>query len=197
MSRSSSIDRSTKETQVSIEVDIDGDGEVLVDTGLPFFDHMLSQLGKHSGFNLALKATCDLEVDSHHTMEDVGITLGEAIQIALGDKVGVRRFASICVPLDEALVEASLDLSGRPFLSYNIEFPEDAVALGTPGFEPQLAEEFFRAFVTSAKITLHLNSKAGRNTHHILEASFKSVARALRDCVRVESTGIPSTKGSL
>ena len=197
MSRSSSIDRSTKETQVSIEVDIDGDGEVLVDTGLPFFDHMLSQLGKHSGFNLALKATGDLEVDSHHTVEDVGITLGEAIQIALGDKVGVRRFASICVPLDEALVEASLDLSGRPFLSYNIEFPEDAVALGTPGFEPQLAEEFFRAFVTSSDITLHVNLRYGKNTHHILEATFKGVAVCIKRARQKNGNQIPSTKGVL
>jgi imidazoleglycerol-phosphate dehydratase len=130
-------------------------------------------------------------------VEDVGITLGEVVREALGDKAGIRRFASINVPLDEALVEVALDLSGRPFLTYDVEFPADALPLGNPPFDPQLAEEFWRAFVTSAAMTLHVRLKSGKNTHHIVEASFKGVARALRDAVRQEGSGVPSTKGTL
>ncbi len=158
---------------------------------------MLSQLGRHGGFDLTVSADGDLEVDAHHTVEDVGITLGEVVAAALGDKAGVRRFASVSVPLDEALVEVALDLSGRPFLAYGIEFAPDTAGLGTPPFDPQLAEEFWRAFVTSAGMTLHVRLLTGRNTHHIVEASFKAVARALRDAVRLEGGGIPSTKGTL
>jgi imidazoleglycerol-phosphate dehydratase len=158
---------------------------------------MVSQLGKHGGFDLTVKATGDLEVDAHHTVEDVGITVGEVVREALGDKAGIRRFASINLPLDEALVEVALDLSGRPFLTYDIEFPADAQPLGNPPFDPQLAEEFWRAFVTSAAMTLHVRLKTGKNTHHIVEASFKGVARALRDAVRQEGSGVPSTKGTL
>jgi imidazoleglycerol-phosphate dehydratase len=189
--------RSTKETSIEVAVDIDGTGTTDVSTGLPFFDHMVSQLGKHGGFDLTVKATGDLEVDAHHTVEDVGITLGEVVREALGDKAGIRRFASINLPLDEALVEVALDLSGRPFLAYDIEFPVDAQPLGNPPFDPQLAEEFWRAFVTSAAMTLHVRLKTGKNTHHIVEASFKGVARALRDAVRQEGSGVPSTKGTL
>ena len=189
--------RSTKETSIEVAVDIDGTGTTDVSTGLPFFDHMVSQLGKHSGFDLTVKATGDLEVDAHHTVEDVGITVGEVVREALGDKAGIRRFASINVPLDEALVEVALDLSGRPFLTYDVEFPADALPLGNPPFDPQLAEEFWRAFVTSAGMTLHVRLKTGKNTHHIVEASFKGVARALRDAVRQEGSGVPSTKGTL
>lgn len=197
--RTSSKQRVTKETSISIELAIDGQGQVEVSTGLPFFDHMLSQLGRHGGFDLRLEATGDLAVDAHHTVEDVGICLGEALHQALGDKAGARRFASISVPLDEALVEVALDLSGRPFLVYEVDpgAGGEAFPLGDPPFDPQLAEEFWRAFVTSAAITLHLRMRSGRNTHHILEASFKGVARALRDAVRVEGTGVPSTKGIL
>jgi imidazoleglycerol-phosphate dehydratase len=166
-----------------------------VSTGLPFFDHMIDQLGRHGGFDLELTATGDLQVDAHHTVEDVGIALGECLREALGDKAGVRRFASMSLPLDEALVEVALDLSGRPYLHYEVE--PGAEPLGTPPFDPQLAEEFWRAFATSALITLHLDLKRGKNSHHILEASFKAVARALRDAVRVEGTGVPSTKGTL
>jgi imidazoleglycerol-phosphate dehydratase len=166
-----------------------------VDTGLPFFDHMLSQLGKHGGFDLSLTARGDLQVDAHHTVEDVGIALGECLAEALGDKAGVRRFSSISLPLDEALVEVALDLSGRPYLHYEVE--PGSEPLGTPPFDPQLAEEFWRAFTTSAALTLHLDLRRGKNPHHILEASFKAVARALRDAVRVEGTGVPSTKGRL
>jgi imidazoleglycerol-phosphate dehydratase len=189
--------RSTKETSIEVAVDIDGTGTTDVSTGLPFFDHMVSQLGKHGGFDLTVKATGDLEVDAHHTVEDVGITVGEVVREALGDKAGIRRFASINIPLDEALVEVALDLSGRPFLTYDVEFPADALPLGNPPFDPQLAEEFWRAFVTSAAMTLHVRLKTGKNTHHIVEASFKGVARALRDAVRQEGSGVPSTKGTL
>ena len=190
-------ERATKETTVSVVLAVDGGGRTEVATGLPFFDHMLAQLGRHAGFDLAVAATGDLHVDAHHTVEDVGIVLGEALGEALGDKAGVRRFASIAVPLDEALVEVALDLSGRPFLSYEVPFPEQVAPLGSPPFEPQLAEEFWRAFVTAGALTLHVRLGAGRNTHHVLEASFKAVARALRDAVRVEGGGVPSTKGRL
>jgi imidazoleglycerol-phosphate dehydratase len=182
--------RSTKETDISVRLDLDGSGKVDVSTGLPFFDHMIEQLGRHGGFDLALTAKGDLEVDAHHTVEDTGIVLGAALAQALGDKAGVRRFASYLLPLDEALIQVALDLSGRPFLVYEVETSPERI--GT--FDPQLAEEFFRAFVTSAGITLHLKSLSGRNGHHVLEASFKGVARALRDAVRVEGGGIPSTK---
>jgi imidazoleglycerol-phosphate dehydratase len=195
--RTASVSRATKETSIEVTLDVDGTGTTEVTTGLPFFDHMVSQLGRHGGFDLTVRAVGDLEVDAHHTVEDVGITLGEVLADALGDKSGVRRFASINLPLDEALVEVALDLSGRPFLTYDIDFPPDAIALGTPPFDPQLAEEFWRAFVTAAGITLHLRLRTGKNTHHIVEASFKGVARALRDAVRREGGGIPSTKGSL
>ena len=167
-----------------------------VTTGIPFFDHMLAQLGKHGGMDLTVQARGDLEIDAHHTVEDVGILLGEVFREAVGDKAGVRRFASNRVPLDEALVDVALDLSGRPYLHYEIDFPGEKI-LGTPPFDPQLMEEFWRAFTTSAAITLHITSVRGKNTHHLLEASFKAVARSLRDAVRVEGSGIPSTKGTL
>lgn len=189
--------RRTKETEVEVVLGIDGDGTTEVGTGLPFFDHMLSQLGRHGGLYLNVSARGDLHVDAHHTVEDVGIVLGEAIAEALGDKAGVRRFASAAVPLDEALIEVALDLSGRPFLVYDLSFPTEAQPLGNPPFEPQLAEEFWRALCTAAGITLHVHMRSGRNTHHIVEASFKAVARALRDAVKVESGGVPSTKGTL
>jgi imidazoleglycerol-phosphate dehydratase len=197
--RTSTKSRLTKETSIEVTLDVDGAGVATVDTGLPFFDHMVSQLGKHGGFDLDVKAAGDLAVDTHHTVEDVAIVLGEALKDALGDKAGVRRFASILLPLDEALVEAALDLSGRPFVVYEVEFPGplDLVPLGTPPFDPQLGEHFWQSFATAAGITLHVRLRSGRNTHHILEACFKAVARCLRDAVRVEGTGVPSTKGSL
>ncbi len=187
--------RVTKETAIDVRLDLDGTGQTKVSTGLPFFDHMVEQLGRHGGFDLDLTADGDLHVDAHHTVEDVGIALGECLREALGDKAGVRRFASMSLPLDEALVDVALDLSGRPYLHYGVE--PGAEPLGTPPFDPQLAEEFWRAFATSALLTLHLDLKRGKNSHHILEASFKAVARALRDAVRVEGAGIPSTKGTL
>jgi imidazoleglycerol-phosphate dehydratase len=191
--------RRTKETSINVTMLVDGDGTVSVSTGLPFFDHMVSQLGKHAGFDLSVQAKGDLQVDAHHTVEDVGILLGEVLREALGDKDGVRRFASVDVPLDEALVSVALDLSGRPFLVYQVDpgAGGEAYPIGSPPFDPQLAEEFWRAFVTAAGITLHIRMISGRNSHHILEASFKGVARALRDAVRIEGGGVPSTKGTL
>jgi imidazoleglycerol-phosphate dehydratase len=195
VTRLSSRQRETKETRIDITFDLDGTGAVEVSTGLPFFDHMVAQLGKHSGSDLKVAAVGDLAVDAHHTVEDVGILLGECLRDALGDKAGVRRFASIDLPLDEALISVALDLSGRPYLVYKVDAGVEP--LGSPPFVPQLAEEFWRAFITSAGITLHLRMISGRNPHHILEASFKGVARALRDAVRLDGAGVPSTKGTL
>ena len=193
MARESKQHRDTKETTVDLVLEVDGGGSASSSTGIPFFDHMLEQLGKHAGFDLRIEATGDLEVDLHHTVEDVGIVLGTALKDALGDKAGVRRFANALVPLDEALVQVALDLSGRPFLVYDV----DPVAEWIGTFDPQLAEEFWRAFAFAAGITLHVRSLAGRNGHHVIEASFKGVARALRDAVSIEGTAVPSTKGSL
>ncbi|MCH2433602.1 MAG: imidazoleglycerol-phosphate dehydratase HisB [Acidimicrobiales bacterium] len=194
-SRTGNRERTTKETSVSVAIDLDG-GPVSTSTGIPFFDHMLEQLGRHGGFGLTVDCRGDLEIDAHHTVEDIGIALGEVFAEALGDKAGVRRFASIKVPLDEALVDVALDLSGRPFLHYAVDFPGQKI-LGDPPFDPQLVEEFWRAFAVAARLTLHIELVRGRNTHHIVEAGFKAVARALRDAVRIDGGGVPSTKGSL
>ena len=191
--RSSEQRRATKETTIELSLVVDGGGSASASTGIPFFDHMLEQLGKHGGFDLRIVASGDLDVDLHHTVEDVGIVLGTALKEALGDKAGVRRFASSLVPLDEALVQVALDLSGRPFLVYEV----DPVVEWIGTFDPQLAEEFWRAFAFAAGVTLHIRSLSGRNGHHVIEASFKGVARALRDAVRVEGSGVPSTKGTL
>jgi imidazoleglycerol-phosphate dehydratase len=201
MTRTATRSRATKETSIDVSLDLDGSGLVDISTGIPFFDHMLSQLGKHSGVDLRVRCVGDLVIDTHHTIEDVGIALGETWREALGDKAGVRRFASNAVPLDEALLEIALDLSGRPYLVYEVD-PSGGTGqtflLGEPGFDPQLAEEFWRAFVTASMMTLHIRMRDGKNTHHILEASFKGVARALRDAIRVEGPlVVPSTKGIL
>ena len=188
--------RTTKETSIEISIDLDGTGGGEVSTGLPFYDHMLSQVGKHGGFDLDIRARGDLHIDSHHTVEDVAIALGEAFREALGDKAGVRRFASGLFPLDEALCEIAVDLSGRPFVVWNVPIPE-CLPLGDPPFDPQLAEHAVGSFATAAGITLHVNLKAGRNVHHIVESVFKGLGRCLRDAVRVEGSGIPSTKGVL
>jgi imidazoleglycerol-phosphate dehydratase len=194
--RRATAERSSTETEVSVVVDLDGTGKSKVDTGLPFFDHLLAQLCKHGGLDLELKTRGDLEVDAHHSVEDTGIVLGGAIAQALGSKAGIRRFAWAAVPLDEALVQVALDISGRPYLYYDVELT-DSTPLGDPGFGPQLAEEFWRAFVQASGVTLHIELRHGRNTHHVLEASFKAVARALRDAVVVQGTEVPSTKGLL
>ena len=191
------MSRSTKETSVDVTIDLDGTGVTNVSTGIPFYDHMLDQLGRHGGFDLTVAATGDLQIDTHHTVEDVAITLGEAFAEALGDKAGIRRFASGMFPLDEALVEIALDLSGRPFVAWDVELPE-SLPLGSPAFDPQLAEHAVSSFATNAGITLHVTKRAGRNVHHIIEATFKGLARSLRDAVRVDSAGgVPSTKGVL
>jgi imidazoleglycerol-phosphate dehydratase len=191
--RTAALHRATKETTIDLELVVDGTGKASASTGIPFFDHMLEQLGKHGGFDLEVNASGDLEVDLHHTVEDVGIVLGTALKEALGDKAGVRRFASALVPLDEALVQVALDLSGRPFIVYEV----DPVSEWIGTFDPQLCEEFWRAFAFGAGITLHIRKVSGVNGHHIIEASFKGVARALRDAVRIEGSGVPSTKGTL
>lgn len=194
--RVSTKQRTTKETSIEVSIDLDGSGSTDVSTGLPFYDHMLDQLGRHGGFDLKVHAEGDLHIDSHHTVEDTAIVVGEAFREAVGDKKGVRRFASGLYPLDEALVEVALDLSGRPFFVWDVVMPE-AIPLGNPPFDPSLAEHAMQSFATAAGITLHVNLKAGRNVHHIIEASFKGLARCLRDAVRVESAELPSTKGAL
>ena len=196
MTREVQKERTTKETRIVLALDVDGSGHTEIATGLPFFDHMLSQLGKHARLDLNVECSGDLEIDAHHTVEDVGIALGEAFGEALGDKQGVRRFAAITVPLDEAAVEVVLDLSGRPFLHYDIDPPGEKI-LGDPPFDPQLCEEFWRAFVMASGITLHMVMTRGKNTHHIIEASFKAVARAIYDSVRISDEVLPSTKGVL
>ena len=193
MTRQAELRRETKETTVAVSLTVDGSGTTSVSTGIAFFDHMLEQLGKHAGFDLTIEAKGDLEVDLHHTVEDVGIVVGNALREALGDKRGVRRFANSLVPLDEALVQVALDLSGRPFLVYDV----DPISEWIGTFDPQLAEEFWKGFVDGARITLHLRSVSGKNGHHVIEASFKGVARALRDAVKIESDDLPSTKGTL
>ena len=196
MSRTAARSRATKETSIDVTIDLDGTGLTDVSTGIPFYDHMLDQLGRHGGFDLRIRAIGDLHIDTHHTVEDVAITLGETFREALGDKVGVRRFASGQFPLDEALVEVALDLSGRPFVVWEVAMPE-SLPLGTPAFDPQLAEHAVSSFATAAGITLHVTLKRGRNAHHIIEATFKGLARSLRDAVRVEGAALPSTKGVL
>lgn len=196
MARTAQISRQTKETSIEVSIDLDGSGQANISTGIPFYDHMLEQLARHGGFNLTVQATGDLHIDTHHTVEDVAICVGEALRSALGDKAGVRRFASGNFPLDEALIEISLDLSGRPFVAWNVELPE-CLPLGSPAFDPSLAEHAVSSLATAAAMTLHVNLKTGRNVHHIIEATFKGLARCLRDAVRIESSGVPSTKGVL
>jgi imidazoleglycerol-phosphate dehydratase len=196
MARSATRSRSTKETSIEVSINLDGPATTTVSTGVPFFDHMLDQLGKHGGFDLQVHAKGDLHIDTHHTIEDVSIALGEAFREALGDKAGIRRFASGAFPLDEALIDVALDLSGRPFVAWDVELPE-CLPLGNPAFDPQLAEHAITSFATAAAITLHVRKISGTNVHHIIEATFKGLARCLRDAVRIESTGVPSTKGSL
>lgn len=196
MSRTARRTRTTGETTVDISLDLDGSGRCQVSTGIPFYDHMLSQVGKHGSFDLMIEAKGDLHVDTHHTVEDVAITFGEVLREALGDKTGVRRFASGLYPLDEALVEIAIDLSGRPFIVWEVPMPE-CLPLGDPPFDPQLAEHAFASLVTAAQITAHVTLKHGRNVHHIIEASFKGLGRCLRDAVRIEGSAIPSTKGVL
>ena len=192
--RTATVTRTTKETDVHVELTIDGSGTASADTGLPFFDHMLQQLGTHAGFDLVVSAKGDLDIDGHHTVEDVGIAVGQALAEALGDKSGIRRFASITVPLDEAAVEVALDLSGRPFVVHEVEIPAEMI--GT--FDTGLVEDFIRAFATTAQMTLHVRLRSGRSPHHVVEAEFKALAKALGDaCGLTGRANTPSTKGTL
>ena len=194
--RRASIDRSTKETQISVELNLDGTGGAELDIGVPFLEHMLDQVARHGMFDLAVKATGDLEIDAHHTVEDVGISLGQAFRQALGDKRGIRRYGHAYVPLDEALSRVVLDFSGRPGLDYHVEYPRARVG----EFDVDLLREFFQGFVNHAMVTLHIDNIRGRNTHHIAETIFKAFGRSLRVAVELDPRmeGIlPSTKGSL
>jgi len=197
MNRLATRSRATKETSIDVTIDLDGTGVTDVSTGIPFYDHMLDQLGRHSGFDLRVQATGDLHIDTHHTVEDVAITVGEAFREALGDKRGIRRFASGRFPLDEALIDIALDLSGRAHVEWHVPMPE-SLPLGNPAFDPQLAEHAVTSFANAAAMTLHVELVRGRNVHHIIEATFKGLARSLRDAVRVDGPAtVPSTKGSL
>jgi imidazoleglycerol-phosphate dehydratase len=194
MGRSSEVARTTSETDVRVTLALDGSGTSEADTGLPFFDHMLQQLGKHAGWDLKVACSGDLDVDGHHTVEDVGLALGQALAEALGDKAGVRRFASITVPLDEAAVEVALDLSGRTFVLHEVDVPAETI--GT--FDTGLVEDFVRAFAQAADLTIHVRLWSGRSPHHVVEAEFKALAKALGDaCALGGSGGIPSTNGTL
>jgi imidazoleglycerol-phosphate dehydratase len=193
VSRSSTVERETRETKIRVELELDGSGSASADTGLPFFDHMLQQLGAHAGFDLAVTAKGDLEIDGHHTVEDIGLALGTALKDALGGKAGIRRFASITVPLDEAAIEVALDLSGRPFVVHEVDVPAETI--GT--YDTGLTEDFVRAFATAAEMTLHVRLVSGRSPHHVVEAEFKALAKCLQDAVRVIGSGVPSTKGTL
>jgi len=196
VSRSAKISRETSETNISLAFLVDGTGQTAVSTGVGFFDHMLTAFGRHGLFDLTVTATGDLHIDAHHTVEDVGIVLGQAFREALGDKRGITRFGQAAVPMDEALVEAVVDISGRAHVSFTAAFPRPMLG----EMDTQLVEEFFRAFAGNALVTLHVTQKAGRNAHHIAEAAFKAVARALKMAVAIEpraAGAIPSTKGSL
>jgi len=193
--RTATVDRATKESSVHVELDLDGSGRTDVDTGVPFFDHMLTQLGKHGGFDLTVRTRGDLEVDAHHTVEDTAIAVGQALREALGDKSGIRRFGDALVPLDETLVQAAVDLSGRPYVVH-VE-PEVVELIGT--YDTTLTRHIWESLTASAQICLHVRVLAGRNAHHVVEAQFKAVARSLRDAVALDArvTGVPSTKGTL
>ena len=194
MTRTATVIRTTKETDIRVELDLDGAGQASADTGMPFFDHMLQQLGKHAGWDLRVTCAGDLQIDGHHTVEDCGIALGEALSEALGDKAGVRRFASVVVPLDEAAVEVVLDLAGRSFVLHEVPVPVETIN----GFDTGLLEDFVRAFAQAAELTVHVHLRYGRSPHHVCEAEFKALATALgQACALTGRTGVPSTKGTL
>ncbi len=200
MSRTARIERVTTESKVLVELDLDGSGRAGVTTGVPFYDHMLTALSRHSLIDLTVQAAGDVEVDAHHTVEDVAITLGEALREALGDKVGIRRFGDSLVPLDEALVQCAVDLSGRPYCVHTGEPDAHAyVAIGTPAYTGSLTRHVFESIASHAAIAVHVRVLSGRDPHHLMEAQFKAFARALRDAVALDprETSVPSTKGSL
>jgi imidazoleglycerol-phosphate dehydratase len=195
MTRTASVQRATKESAVEVRLDLDGQGNAEVETGVPFFDHMLAQLAKHALFDLVVRARGDVDVDSHHTVEDVSIVLGQALREALGDKSGISRFGDALVPLDETLVQAAVDVSGRPYCVH--EEPELVELIGS--YDTTLTRHVFESFAASAQLCLHVKVLAGRNAHHVVEAQFKAVARALRTAVARDprESGVPSTKGTL
>jgi imidazoleglycerol-phosphate dehydratase len=194
MARDADIARKTRETEISLSVDLDG-GEVDASTGVGFFDHMLETLGRHGRLGLRVSAKGDLETGAHHTVEDVGIALGQALDAALGDRSGIRRFGSASIPMDDALGVCAVDVSGRPLCLFRSELPLTSIA----GFDTESTEEFFRAVATNAKLTVHIGNRYGTNAHHMVEACFKAFARALRDAVSIDpdESGVPSTKGTL
>lgn len=194
MSRKAEIERKTKETEIRLGLDLDG-GEAKIATGVGFLDHMLELLARHGRMGLEVQAKGDLETGAHHTTEDVGICLGQALDEALADRAGIRRYGSALVPMDEALAECAIDISGRPLTAFDAELPDVTIA----GFDAELTEEFFRAVATSAKLTLHIWVRSGSNAHHMIEAAFKAFARALRVAVSIDpdESGVPSTKGTL
>jgi len=194
--RKAKVSRKTAETEIEVEIDLDGTGRYDNATGVGFFDHMLDQLARHSLIDMNVRAKGDLHIDDHHTVEDTGIALGQALAQALGDKRGIRRYGSCLLPMDDALVRAALDLSGRPYLVWNVTLPTPKI--GT--FDTELVREFFQAFSTHGGVTLHVEALAGLNSHHIAEAAFKAVARGLRDAVETDprkADAVPSTKGAL
>ena len=193
MERKAEIARKTRETDIRLQINLDGSGASTVATGIGFFDHMLTLFSRHSGIDLDVQASGDTHVDYHHTVEDVGICLGLALKEAVGDKKGIERYGSAAVPMDEALARVALDLGGRPFLVCNVTFPTEKVG----DFDISLVEEFLQALVNNAAMNLHIDAPYGKNTHHISEAVFKGVARALKTAVRITGTEIPSTKGKL
>ncbi len=195
MSRTATIDRKTKESEVFVELDLDGTGVNSIDTGVPFFDHMLAQLSKHGGIDLVVRTKGDLHIDAHHTVEDTSLAVGQAINQALGDRAGLRRFGDALVPLDECLVQSAVDLSGRPYLVH--EEPELVELIGS--YDTTLTKHIWESIVATSQITLHVRVLSGRNAHHIVEAQFKSVARSLRTAIERDPrvVGVPSTKGTL
>ena len=195
MSRIAHVERTTGETSVVVALDLDGTGASSVDTGVPFFDHMLAQLGKHGGFDLTVVTKGDTHIDAHHTVEDTSIAVGQALREALGDKSGIRRFGDALVPLDEALVQVAVDLSGRPYLVH--DEPDIVELIGS--YDTTLTKHIFESFVAAAQVCLHVRVLSGRNAHHVVEAQFKAVARALRDATALDPrvSGVPSTKGVL
>jgi imidazoleglycerol-phosphate dehydratase len=194
--RTAKIERKTKETDIKLTLNLDGRGQYSINTSIPFFDHMLSLMCKHGIFDIKLKAKGDIEIDYHHTVEDIGIVFGKAVKQALGDMKGISRFGQATVPMDEALASVSIDISGRPYLVYRVAFPKKTKI---KNFDPDLIEDFLQAFVSNSGITLHVESPYGRNTHHIIEAVFKALGRALRNAVYIDPRikGIPTTKGQL
>jgi imidazoleglycerol-phosphate dehydratase len=194
MARTATKERKTQETEIRLELDLDG-GEAAISTGVGFLDHMLELLARHGRLGLRVEASGDLETGAHHTTEDVGIVLGQALDAALGDRAGIRRYGSALVPMDESLGECAIDISGRPYCAFDAQLPATSIA----GFDTELAEEFFRAVANSAKLTLHVWVRSGTNAHHMIEAAFKAFARALREAVSIDpdEPGVPSTKGTL